>query len=143
MKHKIIPRCVIEDEIEELGEKPLRRPPSSKLIHQRISWNTRITKDSPSLVYPMYLSPSKLLLPIDLMKPCLLQLSQSRNSAQLHPPNDWLLPMFHSSTKTSLYTQYGCGKCLDYQPLKNLNIERQELRKTTKHCVEDCKYNNL
>ena len=27
-KHKIIPRRVIEEEIEELGEKPLRRPPS-------------------------------------------------------------------------------------------------------------------
>ena len=29
MQAQITPRCVIEKEIEELGEKPLRRPPSS------------------------------------------------------------------------------------------------------------------
>ena len=28
--------------------------------------------------------------------------------------NDWLLPMLPSSTKTSLGTQIGCGKCLGY-----------------------------
>jgi len=27
-KHKITPRCVIEEETEELGEKSLRDPPS-------------------------------------------------------------------------------------------------------------------
>ena len=27
-KHKIKPRCVIEEETKELGEKPLRNPPS-------------------------------------------------------------------------------------------------------------------
>ena len=27
-KHKITRRCVIEEETKELGEKPLRRPPS-------------------------------------------------------------------------------------------------------------------
>ena len=56
-KHKITRRCVIEEETEELGEKPLRCPPSSNSIYKRISWSTRITKDPPSLVYPMYSSP--------------------------------------------------------------------------------------
>ena len=51
--------------------------------------------------------------------------------------------MLPSSTETSLYTQDGCGKCLGYQPLKDLEMERQELRKTTMDCVEDCGYNNL
>ena len=34
-------------------------------------------------------------------------------------------------------------KCLDYQPLKDMEMERQELRKTTMDCVENCGYNNL
>ena len=32
-KHKITLRRVIKEEIKELGEKPLRRPPSGKSIH--------------------------------------------------------------------------------------------------------------
>ena len=95
----------------------------------------------PSL--PHVLEPSRLLLPIDLTKTCLFQLSGSRNSTQLHPPNKWLLLMLPSSTKTSLYTQDRCDKCLGYQLLKDLNMERQELRKTTMNCVEDCRYDNL
>ena len=92
---------------------------------------------------PYVLEPSKLLLPIDLTKSCLFQLSGSRNSTRLHPPNKWLLLMLPSSTKTSLYTQNGCGKCLGYQTLKNLGMQRQELRKTTMDCVEDCRYDNF
>ena len=34
-------------------------------------------------------------------------------------------------------------KCLDYQPLKDMEMERQELRKITMDCVENCEYNNL
>ena len=30
---KITPACVIEEEIEEFGEKPLCLPPSGKMIH--------------------------------------------------------------------------------------------------------------
>ena len=30
---KITPARVIEEETEELGEKPLRRPPSNQMIH--------------------------------------------------------------------------------------------------------------
>ena len=36
----------------------------------------------------------------------------------------WLLPMLSSSTKTSLNTQNGCGKCLSYQPFKCTEMER-------------------
>ena len=55
----------------------------------------------------------------------------------------WLLPMFPNSIKTSLNTQNECGKCLSYQPFKDLEIERQELRKTTMDCAENCGYNNF
>ena len=128
---------------QRIRRKPLRRSPSSKSIHQRIKLEYTNNKRPSKPSLPHVLKPSKLLLPTDLMKPCLLQLSESCNLAQLHPPNKLLLPMLHSSTKTSLYTKDGCGKCLDYQPLKNLEMERQELRKTTIDCVEDCGYNNL
>ena len=56
-KHKITRRCVIEEETEKLDEKTLSHPPSSKSIHQTINWDTRIARDPPSLIYPMYLSP--------------------------------------------------------------------------------------
>ena len=57
MQTQITRWCVIEEEIEELGEKPLHRPPSD-------NWSTRqlvvihgLAKDLPSLIYPIYLSP--------------------------------------------------------------------------------------
>ena len=55
----------------------------------------------------------------------------------------WLLLMLLNNTKTSLNTQNGCGKCLGYQPLKDLEMERQDLRKITMDCIENCGYNSL
>ena len=119
-------------------------PPSKRQIdplENKLEYTNNKRPSKPSL--PHVFEPSMLLLPTDLTKFCLLQPSGSRNSAQLHPPNKWLLPMLPSSTKTSLYTQDGCGKCLGYQPFKNLEMERQELRKTTINCVENCGYDNI
>ena len=120
-------------------------PPHSKRyidpLENELKYTNNKRPSKPSLSH--VLKPSKLLLPTDLMKPCLLQLSGSHNSAQLHPPNKWLLPMLFNSTKTSFSTQDCCGKCLGYQPLKDLDMERQKLRKTTMDCVEDCGYDNL
>ena len=39
-KHKDNTRCVIEEESEALGVKPLRRPPSSKQFTKECSWGT-------------------------------------------------------------------------------------------------------
>ena len=128
---------------QRIRRKPLRRSPSSKSIHQRIKLEYTNNKRPSKPSLPHVLKPSKLLRPTDLTKPCLLYLSGSCNLARLHPPNKLLLPMLSNSTKTSLYTQDGCGKCLGYQPLKDLEMERQELRKTTINCIEDCGYNNL
>ena len=36
----------------------------------------------------------------------------------------WLLPMLPSNTKSSLDTLKGCGKCLGYQPLNSMEMER-------------------
>ena len=104
-------------------------PPSQKYsIHQTISWETRIARDLPSLIYLIHLSP-----------PSSYSNKASRNhvlSSSLDPAihpiastKAWLLPMRPSSTKTSLDTLKGCGKCLGYQPLMGMEMERQELRK--------------
>ena len=36
----------------------------------------------------------------------------------------WLLPILPSNTKTSLDTLKGCGKCLGYQPINGMEMER-------------------
>ena len=113
----------------------------NRSIENKLEYTNNKRLSNPSL--PHVLEPSKLLLPTDLTKSCLLQLLGSRNSVRLHPPNKWLLPMLPNSSKTSLYNQDEYGKCLDYQPLKDLEMERQELRKTTMNCVENCGYDNL
>ena len=114
-KHKITHQCVIEEETEELGEKPLCRPPngnrSTRLIYL------------PSLIYPLYLSP-----------PSSYSNKASRNDVLSSSPDPaicsiasakaWLLPMLPSSTKSSLVTLKGCGKCLGYQPLNGMEMER-------------------
>ena len=38
--------------------------------------------------------------------------------------NEWLLPMLPNGTETSLDTQIGYSKCLGYQPLMDLDMER-------------------
>ena len=57
MQTQITLRCVIEEETEELGEKPLRRPPSGNRSIRKSVVIHGLTKDPPSLIYPMYLSP--------------------------------------------------------------------------------------
>ena len=108
------------------------QPSKSKLIHQRINLEYTNNKDPPSLVYPMYLSPPSFCYQLASRNLVFSNFPGSRNSAQLHPPSEWLLPMLPNSTKTSLYTQIGCGKCLNYQPLRDLDMERQEVKKNHK-----------
>ena len=56
-------------------------PFKSKLIHQRIKLKYTNNKRPSKPSLPHVLEPSKLLLPTDLLEPCLLQLSGSHNSA--------------------------------------------------------------
>ena len=131
---------IIEEETEVLGEKPLRCPPRGKSINQKISWSTQITKDPSSLVYPIYSSPPSSCYQLTL--PSLVFSNSSNYAIQpdcIHQINGFF-QCFLTTPKTSLYTQNGCGKCLGYQPLKDLETERQELRKTIMDCVVDyCK----
>ena len=57
MQTQIIRRCVIKEETEELGEKPLRRPPSGNRSTRQSVGIYELAKDPPSLIYLMYLSP--------------------------------------------------------------------------------------
>ena len=56
-EHKITCRCVIEEETEELGEKPLRRPPSGNQSTRQSVGLHGLVRDPSSLIYPMYLNP--------------------------------------------------------------------------------------
>ena len=57
MQTQITRRCVIEEETEELSEKPLRRPPSGNQSTRQSVGIHGLARDPPSLIYPLYLSP--------------------------------------------------------------------------------------
>ena len=122
-KHKITRRCVIEEETEELSEKPLCCPPSGNRSTRQSVEIHGLARDPLSLIYPLYLSP-----------PSSYSNSASRNHvlpSSLDPAissiastKAQLLPMLPNSTKSSLDTLKGCGKCLGYQPLNGMEMER-------------------
>ena len=57
MQTQITRRCVIEEETEDLGKKPLRCPPSGNPSTGQLVGIHRLARDPPGLIYPMYLSP--------------------------------------------------------------------------------------
>ena len=56
MQTQITPRRVIKEETEELGEKPLCRPPSDNRSTRQLVGIHGLARDPPSLIYLMYLS---------------------------------------------------------------------------------------
>ena len=56
MQTQITRRCVIEEEIEELSEKPLRRPPSGNQSTRQSVGIYELARDTLSLIYLLYLS---------------------------------------------------------------------------------------
>ena len=56
MQTQITRRCVIEEETEELGEKPLSRPTSSNRSTRQSVGIHGLARDPPSLINPLYLS---------------------------------------------------------------------------------------
>ena len=57
MQTQITRRCVIEEKTEELGEKPLRRPPCGNQSTRQLVGIHGLAREPPSLIYPLYLSP--------------------------------------------------------------------------------------
>ena len=142
MQTQITRRCVIEEEIEEFGEKPLCCPPSGNRPTRQSIGIYGLARDPPSLIYLLYLSPSSSYS----NKVSRNRVLSSSSNPTIHPiasAKSWLLPMLPSSTKSSLDTLKWCGKCLDYQPLNGMERERYELRKSTSICVEIYGYDNL
>ena len=108
MQTQITHRCVIEVEIKELGEKPLRRPPSSNRSTRQSVGIHGLARDPPSLIYPLYLSPPSSYsnkaswncvlsnFPDLVIAPCCI----------CHP---WFLPMLPNNSKSTHYTLKRCG----------------------------------
>ena len=123
MQTQITHRCVIKEETEEFGKKPLHRLPSGNRSTRQLVGIHGLARDPPSLIYLMYLSP-----------PSSYSNKTSRNrvlSSSLDPATSSMLhlPSLASSnasqrTKQSLNTLKGCGKCLGYQPLNDMEMER-------------------
>ena len=123
MQTQITHRGVIEEETEELGKKPLRHPSSSNRSTRQSVGIHGLARDPPSLIYPLYLSP----LSSYSNKASQNRVLSSSSNPAIHPiasAKFWLLPMLPSSTKQSLDTLKGCGKCLGYQPLNGMEIKR-------------------
>ena len=57
MQTQIIRRCVIEEETEELSEKPFCRPLSGNRSTRQSVGIHGLARDLQSLIYPLYLSP--------------------------------------------------------------------------------------
>ena len=57
MQTQITRRCVIEEETEKLGEKPLYRPLSGNRSTRQSVGIHGLARDPLSLIYPLYLSP--------------------------------------------------------------------------------------
>ena len=122
MQTQITRKCVIEEETEEFGENPLRRPPRGNQSTRQLVGIHGLKRDPPSIIYPLYLSP-----------PSSYYNKASRNrilSSSLDPATSSMLHLpslassnTSSSTKRSLDTLKGCGKCLGYQPLNGMKME--------------------
>ena len=113
----------IEEETEELGKKPFRRPLSGNQSTRQSIGIHRLARDPSSLIYPMHLNPSSSYS----NKASRNRILSSSLDPAIHPiasAKAWLLPMLPNSTKTLLNTLKWCGKCLDYQPLNGMEIER-------------------
>ena len=122
MQTQITCRCVIEEETEELGKKPLRHPLSNNRSTRQSVGIHGLAKDPPSLIYPLYLSPPSSYS----NKTSQNRVLSSSPDPAIHPiasAKSWLLPMLPNNTKSSLDTLKMCGKCLGYQPLNGMEME--------------------
>ena len=90
MQTQITRRCVIEEETEELGEKPLRYPPSGNRSTRQLVGIDGLARDPLSLIYPLYLSPPSSYSNKTFRNRVLSSSSDSATSSMwslLHPPS--------------------------------------------------------
>ena len=72
MQTQITRQCVIKEETEELGEKPLRRPPSGNRSTRQSVGIHGLARDPPKPNLSNVPKPSKLLLQQGFSEPCLV-----------------------------------------------------------------------
>ena len=124
MQTQITRQCVMEEKTKELRGKPLRCPPNSNRSTRQSVGIHGLARDPPSS-YSNKASWNHVL--FSSSDPAIRSIASAKT---------WLLPILPSSTKTSLNTLKGCGKCLGCQPLNDMEMERQELRKIHKQFVQ-------
>ena len=118
----------MKEETVVLDVKPLRHLLSSNQSSRHSSGIHGLARDLSNLIYPLYLNP-----------PSFYSNKTSQNrvlSNSLDPAmrpiasvKAWLLPILPNSAEISLDTLKWCGKCLGYQPLNGMEMERKALRK--------------
>ena len=107
MQTQLTRRCVIEEETEELSEKPLCHPPSGNRSTKQSVRIHELARDPPSLIYPLYLSlPSSY--SNKASRNCILSSSPNPATSSMFIYHPWFLPMLPNNTKTSLDTLKGC-----------------------------------
>ena len=104
---KTTQRCVIGEEIEVLGVKPLRRPPSDNRSTRQSVGIHGLVRDPPSLIYPMYLSPPNSYSNKVSRNRVLSSSPDPATSSMLHPPSFtgffWQFPKASQAPKHSLH----------------------------------------
>ena len=86
MQTQITPRCVIEEETEELGKKPLLRPSSSNQSTRQSVGIHGLARDPLSLIYLLYLSPPSSYSNKASWNRVLSSSPDPATSSMLHPP---------------------------------------------------------
>ena len=86
MQTQITRWCVIEEETEELGEKPLCRPLSGYWSSRQSVGIHELARDHLSLIYPLYLSPPSSYSNKTFRNRVLSSSSDPVTSSTLHPP---------------------------------------------------------
>ena len=123
MQTQITPRRIIEEETEELDKKPHCRPPSDNRSTRQLVGIHGLARDPQSLIHLMHRSP-----PSSYSNKAswnrVLSSSSDLAIRLITSAKSWLLPMLPNSPKSSLDTLKRCGKCLGYQPLNGMEMER-------------------
>ena len=112
MQTQITRRCVIEEETEELGEKPHCRPPSGNRSTRQSVWIHELAKDPPSLIYSMYLSPLSSYSNKATRNHVLSSSPDPATSSMLHPPTLASSNASQQHQKNTHYTLKRYGLCL-------------------------------
>ena len=143
-KHKITRRCVIKEETEELGEKPLHRPPSDNRSTRQSVRIHGLAEDPPSLIYPLYLNPqAPTPTPTRLLGSVFCLTFRIPQYARLHMSKPGFFQYFQAAPNPHLTLWKGVVSVWIINLSMLLKWRGRSWGKSTSKCVEICGYNNL